>query len=137
MEILIIRTHQNENQTIGQGIVIDESGQKLASFCTLELPDLHNAVRISCIPIGSYKVVKRYSEKYGDHFWLQGVPGRSMILIHAGNYATQTKGCILVGADHGYLNNDNILDVVNSKMTMNVLNAIAPATFKLKIIQKW
>ena len=137
MKIIIIRTHQNENQTIGQGFLIDNSGQKLASFCTLELPDLHNEVKISCIPIGTYKVIKRYSEKYGNHFWVQNVKGRTMILIHAGNYATQTKGCILIGADHGYLNNDNILDIVNSKMAMNVLNAISPISFKLQIINGW
>ncbi len=137
MKIILTRTFQNEVQTIGHAILIDESGQKLANFSTLELPNLDNAKSISCIPTGKYKVVKRFSEKYGHHFWVIGVKGRSMILIHSGNYHTQTQGCILVGSEHKYLNQDNALDIVNSKMTMNVLNAITPTRFELLILNGW
>lgn len=55
------------------------------------------------IPAGSYRVGLRYSPKftprYGhDMLWVQGVPGFEWILIHRGNSAKDTEGCLLVGS---------------------------------------
>lgn len=135
MEMIIIRTAETKHQTIGQGMLVDESGQKNFDFCTLELPFLGNQKLISCIPLGSYRVVKRRSDKFGTHFHVLDVQNRTLILIHVGNYHVNSTGCILVGSEHKYLNNDSELDVANSLGTMKKLLELLPATFNLTIMK--
>ena len=61
----------------------------------IELPWLNNQNRISCIPEGTYEMMKRYSPKHGWHLILMNVPKRQLILIHAANDAVkELKGCI-------------------------------------------
>lgn len=65
----------------------------------------------TAIPKGTYKVElavspslggKSYAKKYGGRFpLLQGVPGFSGVLIHPGNTAADTDGCILPGMLQG------------------------------------
>lgn len=71
-----------------------------AYFCdTLE--DALRPVKIkheTAIPAGTYKVIVNRSPKFGrDLPRLQDVPGFDGILIHRGNTAVDTSGCILVG----------------------------------------
>ncbi|HWI92763.1 MAG TPA: DUF5675 family protein [Flavisolibacter sp.] len=62
---------------------------------TIELPWIHNEHQRSCIPEGGYRIIKRYSPKFGWHLHLTDVPGRELILIHPANNALQElKGCI-------------------------------------------
>ena len=62
---------------------------------TIELPWKNNLPRISCIPEGSYRLVKRYSPKFKWHFQLLEVPGRLFILVHPANDAlAELQGCI-------------------------------------------
>jgi hypothetical protein len=62
---------------------------------TIELPWKNNRARISCIPEGRYRLVKRYSPKFGNHFLLEEVPCRTCILVHPANDAMlELKGCI-------------------------------------------
>lgn len=100
---------------------------------TLELPWRDNQYQISCIPKGNYNVVRRWSEKYGNHFHVLGVPGRNYILIHVGNYYTEIRGCILVGTSHTDINRDGYRDVTSSKVTMNRLLELMPKSFTLTI----
>jgi hypothetical protein len=75
----------------------------------MEPPDRNNQPNISCIPLGSYVVRARWSQKYKDHFWVTEVEGRSFILIHPGNVGgdrakglrAHTWGCILLGLSRG------------------------------------
>jgi hypothetical protein len=71
-------------------------GSKVICF-TLELPWRDNKKNSSCIPLGTYDVVPHVSPKFGKTLLLLDVPDRSEILIHAGNTAKDTRGCILVG----------------------------------------
>lgn len=65
---------------------------------TLEPPWRGNARDVSCIPAGTYKGKVLPSPKFKrDLPELLDVPGRSQILIHAGNTTRDTLGCILVG----------------------------------------
>ncbi|RKO70614.1 hypothetical protein D7322_15160 [Sphingobacterium puteale] len=62
---------------------------------TIELPDRNNIPRISCIPIGQYKLIKRRYPKHGEQIGIPNVLGREAILIHAANNALkELHGCI-------------------------------------------
>lgn len=102
-------------------------------FHTLELPWRDNRRRISCIPKGEYRVTKHSSPKFGKSFWVREVPGRSEILIHAGNYYTDILGCILVGTGKMDINGDGNPDVTSSRLAMNKLYDILPDEFNLVI----
>lgn len=82
----------------------DAAGVRVARFETAEEDWLDNQPSISCIPAGTYKVVKRFSPKFQTitpH--ITGVPGRQFILIHWGNTEEDVEGCVLVGTRYGSL----------------------------------
>jgi len=127
--ILIKREPSDDKQTLG---LMYQDGKVIAH--TLELAWLENKSRISSIPLGTYKVVKRTSAKYGEHFHVLDVPNRSYILIHNGNYHTQILGCILVGNSHTDINQDGFKDVTSSVNKMKELVKLLPAEFELEIV---
>lgn len=120
-------------QTLGTLTVFNEDAQVVAHLRCLELADKDNKVGISSIPAGDYIVVPRTSEKYGKHFHITDVKGRSYILIHAGNYYTQIRGCVLVGLGFKDINGDGVMDVTSSVPAMNKLLKAAPKGFQLTI----
>ena len=133
MKLLIERYPHSKKETIGSGFVLENDFIKY-EFLTLELPWKDNKKRVSCIPIGEYPVVKRWSKKFGDHFHILDVPNRDYILIHKGNYHTDILGCILPGDDLDDINDDNEVDVINSTKTLNKLLKMLPDSFTLKIV---
>lgn len=89
---------------------------------TLELPWRRNKSNISCIPYGEYRYTKYKSPSKGQVLLLHNVPYRSYIEIHAGNFYTETEGCILVGDDVlADINKDKLFDLGNSKETLKKL----------------
>jgi len=100
---------------------------------TLELPWKGNEKNISCIPEGSYPAEIYESPKFGKVVLLNNVPNRTFIEIHAGNYTSQIRGCILVGDSIKYLNNDGIPDVTNSKATLKSLLKALPKYFHVQV----
>jgi len=78
----------------------------------LELPWKGNVPNLSCISEGTYICRPRYSKKYGRHYHITDVAGRSWILTHSGNFAgdteqgfkSHTAGCVLIGKYFGKLN---------------------------------
>ena len=89
MKLELIRKYfpQGTNGTL----LID--GVKLCA--TIELPWRNNEPRISCIPEGNYRLIKRYSPHFKAHLQIWDVPGRDEILIHPANDAAkELKGCI-------------------------------------------
>lgn len=93
------------------------------TFGTLRLPDgtafpsvephwEYNARGKSCIPAGEYlmalrasPIVARTSGKEFHAGWeIAGVPDRSLIMIHPGNWASDSNGCVLVGRAHTVIN---------------------------------
>lgn len=106
---------------------------------TLELPWRNNERRISCIPPGRYVALLHNSPKFGKTVWLQDVPGRSEILIHAGNVAgdrskglkSDVDGCILVGASRGALYGQPA--VLQSRVALNQLLKLVPGVLSVEI----
>lgn len=124
-----------ELQTLGTITLYDEWNCAIAFAKTLELPDKGNKQDVSRIPAGEYDVIIRKSRKYGYHFHITGVDGRKWILIHAGNYFTQIRGCVLVGRAFADINGDGVMDVTKSGDTLKMLLANAPKGFKLTITE--
>ena len=96
VNLLLIRDDFTDKSTLGKLFLNGEM------FCqTLELPYLDNQRSISCIPIGQYKVRMRYPRESATrdylHLLVKDVKDRSYILVHIGNSAKDTRGCILVG----------------------------------------
>ena len=64
----------------------------------IERPWRNNEPRVSCIPEGRYWVVQRRFNRGGYMaLHITGVPGRSYILIHRGNYVENVIGCLAIG----------------------------------------
>ena len=104
--IQLTRKKDNGIQTTGVLKVLDSSGV-IFECKTLELPYLNNQKNISCIPMGEYTMRKRWSWKFKKMLYeIEGVPNRSAILIHSGNYYTDIRGCVLVGDSFQDINND-------------------------------
>jgi len=89
MELELIRTYF-PNGTNGEIL------QNKARVCySIELPWLNNQHKISCIPEGRCELIKRYSQRFGQHLLVNNVVNRDYILIHAYNDAMkESKGCI-------------------------------------------
>ena len=85
---------------------------------SLELPDRDNEVNKSCIPAGTYYLVKNYSPRFGHGYRVTMVTGRSQILIHAGNTVIDTRGCILLGEETGVLTSTGKEAVLVSRRTV-------------------
>lgn len=109
--MLILKRTYFDKYTTGELTILkekDNSNNSNIELYTLELPYKDNQINISCIPEGKYIIKKHKSPKFGDCFKVydinkdesgnyKEVKGRSDILIHAGNFINETKGCILVG----------------------------------------
>ena len=123
MKAYLNRVNESDKQTLGY-LTLYDGLEKVFECVTLELPWVANMKNVSCIPKGVYKVVPRCSPKYKNHFILEDVPNRSTILIHQGNFYTNTEGCILVGSRFGQINNDSLLDITASRRTLSKLLAV-------------
>lgn len=94
-------------------------------FCnTLEdtVRDLSNEKKVygkTAIPYGEYKVVYNWSPKFGRNLpRLLNVPAFEDILIHPGNTADDSAGCILVGR------NTEVGRLTESRYTSDKLNVL-------------
>ena len=100
---------------------------------TLELPWLGNEPDKSCIPEGVYDYRVALSPRLKrDVIWIDGVPGRSAIQIHPGNYTSQIQGCCLVGDGVADINKDGTPDVTNSGATFDKLLKLIPRAGKIQ-----
>ena len=125
--IKLKRTKYLFSETLGEGSV---GGFK---FVTLELPWKNNQRKVSCIPPGTYKGVKRTSPKYGLHVHILDVPGRDLILMHNANFVTQLEGCVAVGEAIKDINADGTVDIANSVKTLKKLVSLLPDSFTIVI----
>lgn len=93
MKLLVKRFHKSAVSTKGELWLDSEP------YCyTLEPPEHHADVKPRAIPLGTYDVTIRHSPRFQRLMpHVENVPGFEGILIHIGNYAHDTEGCLLVG----------------------------------------
>ncbi len=135
-EFVVNRFEENNKQTLSRFVIYNDC-KKVFEGNILELPYNNNKRSISRINAGIYNCVKRYSAKYGNHFHVLDVLDRDYILIHVGNYYTDTRGCLLPGRNLTDINRDGFRDVTSSGPTMIKLNKILPKEFQLTIINNF
>jgi hypothetical protein len=109
--VTIVRVAGSDHDVAG---VLNVRGRTIA--VTLELAWRDNARAVSCIPHGRYLCKRVQSPKHGDTFEVTGVPGRSAILFHAGNVATDSQGCVLLGAAMGPTRDNGMRTVLGSRI---------------------
>lgn len=119
MKLRVERLWKKPAYTVGR-LFVDEQ-----FFCnTLEDPvrDLSNEKKVygkTAIPYGEYKVVYNWSPKFGRNLpRLLNVPAFEGILIHPGNTADDSAGCILVGR------NTEVGRLTESRYTSDKLNVL-------------
>lgn len=99
-------------------------------FTTLEPPWKNNQRDVSCIPPGTYKCRKSFSNKFQRQlFELIDVPDREVIKIHIGNSISNTLGCILLGMSYSLSD----YAIVNSKLAFDSFMSIMPNEFTITI----
>jgi len=126
MILTLERTHYGEYGTFG--ILYDED----VPLClTLEDPWKNNKKGESCIPVGWYDCVPHNGTRFKNTWKLENVPGRSAIVIHAGNTQEDTRGCILVGRKIGSLEDGPA--ILESRAAMSFLRDYLSVTFNLEI----
>ena len=98
MELQLKRIAKRETYTIGK-LSID--GQRYCDTCEDRVRDLPREPKVpgeTAIPPGRYRVIVNYSSKFRRKLpRLLNVPYFEGILIHRGNTAKDSAGCILVG----------------------------------------
>lgn len=135
MKILIDRKWKKETYTIGKlyvdGILfcnsLEDKDRGLKQTDSLSTIQSKKVYAETAIPTGIYNVrMDIKSPKYSSYSWyknlcggcmprLENVPGFSGILIHPGNTALDSSGCILVGK------NTKVGQITDSKNTFSKL----------------
>lgn len=114
-QVTIRREPSTDQGTLGRLIAL-RLDARFACW-TLELPWRDNQRNVSCIPVGQYTVDWSRSAHFGEVYRVQGVEGRSGILIHHGNWAgdtakgfkTSVAGCILVGLSRSEIDGQRVV----------------------------
>jgi hypothetical protein len=126
----LVRYFQNEQSTLG---CFNIQGLDAPLFWTIERPWLNNKVGQSCIPQGRYLVKPFSGMKYKDVYEITDVEGRTAILIHAANKASELQGCVALGLATGYMGDE--LAVMSSQAALNKMITIMEyESFTLDVI---
>lgn len=133
IKLVLVRVGKEKDRTLGRLEVYKDLAH-LASFVTLELPGLNNARRVSCIPTGTYPIEAEDHPKFGKCFRVHNVRDRDGILIHRGNYPSDTLGCILPGMNFADIDKDGTMDVSRSTQALDMLWVMVPDTAELTIV---
>lgn len=132
--VIITRTDYTDKSTSGVLSFTKDDGY--AWECrTLELPDKGNKQKISCIPKGEYVCKYTMSPSFKKFTYeVLDVIDRAGIRIHSGNFTRQILGCILLGQKLLDIDKDNIIDITESRKTVEEFeNVMNQQSFILKI----
>lgn len=118
MTLRLVRSFQDWSVTLG---IVQILGERHLPIYSLENP-LRATHQDSLIKAGLYTLRPYTSQRWPDVYELVSVPGRTSILIHHGNFESDTAGCILVGLGAGVLREQAA--VLQSKQAMEYLRKI-------------
>jgi len=123
MTILVLRYSGNSDSTLGIFLIDGKF------YChTLEDPVRDVKIAgITAMPGGDYGLGLRHSARFDrEMIYVRNVPGFTGILIHSGNTAKNTDGCLLVGITANN-NRKGKGRIFNSKIAYNeIFDIIAP-----------
>jgi RHS repeat-associated protein len=131
--ILILQRNRQTNNETGGELTLKIGQSEYPMGYTLEpkgkatiLPNQNRR-----IPTGTYKLTPYSSKKYPRVYQISGgsVGKDRLILMHNGNYADHTRGCVLVGNTMG--NNSGALAVFGSRNALNNLNNTLDFIYKI------
>lgn len=147
MEILVKRIAKKSKYTIGKMYIdgqyicdtLEDTDRGLNQNMSLKEINNKKVYGETAIPTGTYKVdMNTVSPKFKSRTWakpyggklprLVSVPGYDGVLIHPGNKAEDTLGCILVGE------NKAIGQVLNSQITFKRVMSILTEGTNITII---
>lgn len=131
-KLYLQRCIRTKTQTLGRYIY---NGQQIA--VVLELPWKDNQRKVSCIPVGTYRVIRRWSARHKTHFHITGVPNRDMVLIHVANHTEQLEGCQAPGQYFTFLDKNATIDVTSSGDTLKNMLLILPPEFDMVITENF
>lgn len=119
MKLTLKRVALKPTYTIGR-LYVD--GKYFCDTIEDKVRDLKKEAKVkgqTAIPYGTYEVTWSYSPRFKKFTpRLQNVPQFEGVLIHSGNTAADTEGCIIVGE------NKVVGKVINSRATVNKLYPI-------------
>ena len=144
MDLLLKRIAKKNGYTIGKLSIngkyfcdtLEDSDRGLDSSMSLDVLKHKKLAHITAIPTGRYQVVmnvvsprlskSKFYKQFGEGRVprLLNVPAFEGILIHCGNTAKDTDGCILVGK------NSQVGMVLDSKITYSNLYPLLEAAYK-------
>lgn len=114
MKLQLQRLYFRPDYTIGKLYLNDKYLCDTLEDTYRDLSKEQKVAGATAIPIGVYKVVLSYSNRFKEVLpELLNVPYFEAIRIHAGNFAKDTWGCILVGENKikgGLINSRKALD---------------------------
>ena len=120
------RTEHLPDRTLGRLVLYGASGGVLFDGWALEPPWRGNRRGVSSIPCGLYDLAHRYTARRGRHLLVQSTAPRTYILLHAGNWPRDTRGCILPGLRRSDLDGDRVPEVVSSRKALGRIVAALP-----------
>lgn len=115
MRILLTRFSRSDKAILGRLQIFDDTNSEIFNCYTLENPHIGiTSKKDYAIPEGTYTMDWRYSPGFSKKYngadlpWIYNniVTKDRYILIHEGNWETNTEGCILLGSD---INGDSMI----------------------------
>lgn len=128
MNYTLTRISQSDEGTFGT--LTDLDGIQLCVTCEPP-PDVQHP----CIPAGTYHCIPHNGQHWKNVWEITNVPGRSDILIHAGNLDKDTLGCVVVGISFGWIGTQQA--VLQSLTALNKLRNLLPDEFEIEIIEQF
>ena len=120
------RQEHRADRTLGHLRLYDASGGVRFEGWALEPPWRGNRRGVSSIPCGLYDLAHRTTARRGRHLLVLGTAPRTYILLHAGNWPRDTRGCILPGLKRADLDGDRVPEVASSRVALGRIVAALP-----------
>lgn len=132
MNIVVKRKYFKQRYTIGSLSIdgekicdtLEPASFKTSSYWSVKKIKESKTLGYKAIPAGTYKVEKVYSQRFKRTLLgIMDVPGFIGIRIHAGNYPSETSGCILPGW------NRRVGMVCNSRSALSIIEHTCEKAF--------